>query len=335
MEPRLLLDMTDVALTIETSEQGLRLDQLLTRHLSPITRARIQKWIKSGLVRVNNREQPANYRVRRGDQLRFTIPEPQKSYLEPEDIPLSVLYEDGDVVVIDKPPGLIVHPGAGHQQGTLVQALLHHCPDLSGIGDVRRPGLVHRLDKETSGVLVVAKNDAAHQELIRQFKDRLVNKRYLALVWGAFEIAGGVFSQEIGRHPIDRRKMSVQSRNGRAAVTSWRQRQLFPGPFSLLELQLHTGRTHQIRVHLAHAGHPVVGDKTYGSGERRLTSLPAARQDLQSLVQRQLLHAWQLAFNHPQTGERMDFTAPVPPDFQAVLDYLEILQSPGPLGGEG
>jgi 23S rRNA pseudouridine1911/1915/1917 synthase len=317
--------MTDVSLTIASSDQGLRLDQLLTRHLSPVTRARIQKWIKSGLVQVNNQERQANYRVRVGDQLLLTIPEPHDSYLEPEDIPLAILYEDGDLVVINKPHGLIVHPGAGHQNGTLVHALLHHCPDLSGIGDVRRPGLVHRLDKDTSGVLVVAKNDAAHQELLRQFKDRLVNKRYLALVWGYFGVSAGVISQEIGRHPIERQKMSVHARHGREAVTSWRQRQIYSGPFSLLELQLHTGRTHQIRVHLAFAGHPVVGDKTYGGGARRLASLPVPLQNLESLVQRQLLHAWQLGLTHPRTGERMNFTAPLAPDFQAVLDYLEQL----------
>jgi 23S rRNA pseudouridine1911/1915/1917 synthase len=325
----------EVSLTIASSEQGLRLDQFLTSHLSPITRARIQKWIKTGLVRVNSREQQANYRVRYGDQLLLTIPEPQDSYLEPEDIPLTILFEDPDLVVVNKPPGLIVHPGAGHQHGTLVHALLHHCPDLSGIGDVRRPGLVHRLDKETSGVLAVAKNDASHQELIRQFKDRLVSKRYLALVWGSFGVSAGVISQEIGRHPIERQKMSVHSRHGREAVTSWRQRQIYPGPFSLLELQLHTGRTHQIRVHLASAGHPVMGDKTYGGGERRLSKLPVPLQNLESLVQRQLLHAWQLGLTHPRTGENMRFTAPLAPDFQAVLDYLAIPQSPRPLGGEG
>ncbi|MFP3867569.1 MAG: RluA family pseudouridine synthase [Desulfobacteraceae bacterium] len=315
--------MTLIALTVQAAEQGLRLDQVLTRHLDNISRARIQKWIKSGLVQVNEVPQPVDYRVRPGDQLIVQPPKPEKSYLTPEPIPLAVIFEDQDLIVINKPPGLVVHPGAGHQTGTLVQALLHHCPHLAGVGDVQRPGLVHRLDKETSGILVAAKTDLAHQSLVSQFKQRRVAKSYLALVWGHLSAARGEIVQSIGRHPQERQKMSVHPRRGRQAHTSWRRRRQYPGPLALLELQLHTGRTHQIRVHLAAIGHPVLGDRTYGGGARRLATLPPMLQNLKPLVVRQLLHAWKLTLNHPRTGNSLSLEAELPTDFQAVVDFLE------------
>ena len=314
--------MNQVALSIEAEDQGLRLDQLLAQKLPSLSRARVQKWIRSGLVRVNDLDRPADYRVRAGDQLICTIPAVQPWHLAPESIPLEILYEDDDLVVLNKPSGLTVHPGAGQRHGTLVNALLHHCPNLEGIGDVQRPGLVHRLDKDTSGVIVVAKTAMAHQFFLTQFKDRLVDKRYLALVWGRLAESQGEIKTAIGRHPTLRHKMAVTTRGGRESATSWRRVQEYHGPLTLLELTLHTGRTHQIRVHMTSLGHPVVGDSMYGGGEKRLLALPPEMRQLNSLVYRQLLHAWKLRFKHPRRDEELTLTAPLPEDFQTVLDFL-------------
>jgi 23S rRNA pseudouridine1911/1915/1917 synthase len=314
--------MTQVALSIGAEDEGLRLDQLLAQKLASFSRARVQKWIRSGLVRVNDQERPANYRVRAGDRLTCSPPEVQPWHLAPEAIPLEILYEDEDLVVLNKPAGLTVHPGAGQRHGTLVNALLHHCPNLQGIGDVQRPGLVHRLDKDTSGVMVVAKTEYAHQFFLKQFKDRQVDKKYLALVWGRMTESRGEIRTNIGRHPTQRHKMTVTGRGGREAATSWHRLEEYPGPLSLLELTLHTGRTHQIRVHLTSGGHPVVGDKVYGGGDKRLLTLPSAMRPLNSLVFRQLLHAWTLRLKHPRRDEDLTLTAPLPEDFQLVLDYL-------------
>ena len=311
-----------VALSIDAGDEGVRLDQFLTQQLNSISRTRVQKWIRSGLVRVNDQERSANYRLRTGDRLLCTIPAARPWHLSPEAIPLDILYEDDELVVLNKPPGLTVHPGAGKTGGTLVNALLHHCPDLQGIGDVQRPGLVHRLDKDTSGVMVVAKTGAAHQFLLAQFKDRQVEKKYLALVWGTFDAGRGDIDAAIGRHPTQRHKMTVTIRGGRQAATSWRRRQEYAGSLTLLELVLHTGRTHQIRVHLSSLGHPVVGDKVYGGGDKRLLTLPPALKPLNSLVCRQLLHAWKLVIKHPHRQEALTITAPVPGDFAGVLKFL-------------
>jgi 23S rRNA pseudouridine1911/1915/1917 synthase len=309
-------------LSIEAGDEGSRLDQFLAQKLTSISRARVQKWIRTGLVRVNNQEKSANYRLRSGDQLVCTIPAVQPWHLTPESIPLEILYEDDELVVLNKPPGLTVHPGAGKTDGTLVNALLHHCPDLQGIGDVQRPGLVHRLDKDTSGVMVVAKTQSAHQFLLAQFKDRQVQKKYLALVWGKFDAGQGNIDAAIGRHPTQRHKMTVTTRGGRQASTSWGRLEEYAGLLTLLELILHTGRTHQIRVHLSSLGHPVVGDNIYGGGEKRLLTLPPAMRQLTSLVGRQLLHAWKLVIKHPGRNEDLTIIAPVPKDFEGVLKFL-------------
>ncbi|MGQ9920845.1 MAG: RluA family pseudouridine synthase [Desulfobacca sp.] len=314
--------MSQEAWRIEENDRHLRLDQFLAQKLTPYSRSRIQQWIKDGHVRVNEQIRPAHYRLRPGDSLTCTIPAIQPWHLTPEAIALDILYEDDDLLVLNKPPGLTVHPGAGQQQGTLVHALIHHCPDLEGIGDVQRPGLVHRLDKDTSGVMVVAKSAQAFQNLQEQFQARQVQKRYLALVWGHWPQASGTITLAIGRHPSQRHKMAVSGSRGRPAATSWHCWQEFPGPFSLLELSLHTGRTHQIRVHMAALGHPVVGDKVYGGGEKRLAYLPADLSPLRPLVTRQLLHAWRLQFQHPRHGAVLQLEAPLPPDFQSVLDFL-------------
>jgi 23S rRNA pseudouridine1911/1915/1917 synthase len=261
--------------------------------------------------------------VRGGEDIAIAVPPPEPSPLVPESLPLEIVFEDRDLLVVNKPPGLVTHPGAGHKTGTLLNALLHHCPELTEIGDVSRPGLVHRLDKDTSGLLVVAKTDLAHRSLVGQFQKHEVKKKYLALVWGRLPQAQGRIAQEIGRHPTERQKMSVHARRGKEAVTLWRVEKEFPGPLTLLELTLETGRTHQIRVHLTSLGHPVLGDATYGGGASRLKDAPPALLGLKPLVKRQMLHAWQLRFTHPRSGEEMGWEAALPGDFQLVVTYLE------------
>jgi 23S rRNA pseudouridine1911/1915/1917 synthase len=292
--------------------------------LPTISRSHASRLIRAGHITVNGLIKKPGYLTKLGDVVRSEIPSPKPITSRPEAIPLSVLYEDGDVIVLNKPPGLVVHPGAGHKSKTLVNALLFHCPDLEGIGGDLRPGLVHRLDKDTSGTLVVAKNDMAHEGLSHQFKKRQVQKRYLAIVYGNMKASAGVIDLSIGRHPTDRKKMSTQSRRSRPTETRWKVKEVFSG-VTLLEIDLRTGRTHQIRVHCAAIGHPVVGDATYG-GKRRWqdTSLPKAQALLKS-VQRQMLHAWRLSFVHPRTGQWTGFESPLPKDMASVLEELRTI----------
>jgi 23S rRNA pseudouridine1911/1915/1917 synthase len=304
-------------------QSGSRLDQFLAQSLG-WTRARLQKLVKSGRVLVNGEMRPASYRMRPGDEVAVSVPPPVPSHLAPEALPLSILFEDRDLLVVNKPPGLVVHPGAGHRQGTLLNALVHHCPDLRDIGEVSRPGLVHRLDKDTSGLIVVAKTALAHADLVAQFQAHTITKIYQALVWGRLPELEGRIEKAVGRHPTARQKMSVHARRGKTAVTFWRVVQEFPGPLSRVELTPQTGRTHQLRVHLAALNHPVLGDATYGGGVSRLTGQPRLT-GLKPLVLRQLLHAWRLGITHPRTGERMDWEAPLPEDFQKVVDFLDTL----------
>jgi 23S rRNA pseudouridine1911/1915/1917 synthase len=310
-----------LALTVGESEAGSRLDQFLTRE-SGFSRARLQKLLKSGLVLLNGRVVAASYRVRGGDGITLTVPPPEPSRLMAEPLPLTILYEDRDLLVVNKPPGLVVHPGAGHRGGTLLNALLHHCPELMEIGEVSRPGLVHRLDKDTSGLLVAAKTELAHASLVRQFQAHEITKKYLALVWGRLPEPEGRIDREVGRHPTERRKMSAHPRRGKHALTFWRVLKEYPGPLTLMELTPQTGRTHQLRVHLASEGHPVLGDATYGGGVSRLKG-HLRLKGLAPLVRRQLLHARHLGITHPRTGEKINWEAPLPEDFQAVVDYLE------------
>ena len=311
-----------LALTIAPEEGGSRLDQVLAQQLD-FSRARLQRWLKAGLVLVNGQTRPPSYKVRAGDAVEVSVPPPEPSPLLPEPLPLEIIYEDRDLLVVNKPPGLVTHPGAGHRTGTLLNALLHHCPDLNEIGDVSRPGLVHRLDKDTSGLLVVAKTDLAHRGLVNQFQKHEVKKKYLALVWGRLPHSQGRIAREIGRHPQERHKMSVHARRGKEAVTFWRVLQEFPGPLTLVELSPQTGRTHQLRVHLTAEGHPILGDAVYGGGAARLKGAPLALSGLRPLVNRQMLHAWQLRFTHPRSGEEVGWEAALPGDFQGVVDYLE------------
>jgi len=289
---------------------GRRLDVFLSAENPDLSRSHIQKLISREMVTVNEQPVKANYRVRAGDRVRLCLPPPREPVVEAEDIPLDIYYQDGDLVVVNKPRGMVVHPAEGNYSGTLVNALLHHCRDLSGINGVLRPGIVHRLDKDTSGLLVAAKNDAAHLELARQLKERLVTRRYLALAHGNFKEDAGTVDAPIGRHPRDRQRMAVVARGGRAAVTHYRVKRRF-GQYTLLELKLETGRTHQIRVHLTYLGHPLVGDLKYGP--------PKPHFGLNG----QFLHAFLLGFTHPRTGAYMEFSAPLPEVLQQVLDALE------------
>jgi 23S rRNA pseudouridine1911/1915/1917 synthase len=294
------------------AEDGQRLDVALAR-VARIPRAQARRWIEEGRVRLNMRECRPAERVNAGDELEATPREPVSSELVAEPIPLAILYEDADLIVIDKPAGLVVHPAPGHASGTLVHALLHHCRDLSGIGGVRRPGIVHRLDRGTSGVLVAAKDDVAHLALARQFREHDIERVYLALVCGMPRADVGSTEQAIGRHPRDRKRMSVRARASRAARTSWGVLQRFPATgMSWLEVRPETGRTHQIRVHLSSAGLPIAGDPVYGRG--RVVGL---------VLRRPALHAAVLGFDHPRSGARMRFEAPLPADLRDALSALQ------------
>jgi 23S rRNA pseudouridine1911/1915/1917 synthase len=309
-------------------ETGTRLDTVVAARLSDLSRSYAGRLIRAGHIVVNGTKKKAGYPVKAGDVICVDIPPPEPLAVLPESIPLSILFEDKDVIVLAKPPGIVVHPGAGHQRGTLVNALLHHCRDLTGIGSTLRPGIVHRLDKDTSGCLVVAKNNVAHAALSQQFKTRETKKRYLALVYGAMRNPAGVIDDPVGRHPSDRKKMSTQSRQGRPAETRWYVKEHFPG-MALLDIDLRTGRTHQIRVHLAALGHPVVGDPVYG-GTKRWKSIPAKDiRDHIKTITRQMLHAWKLAFVHPRTGHAMAFESPLPEDMASLLRTLREVTARG------
>lgn len=289
----------------------MRLDRQILETHPGFSRSRVEGLIKAGFVTVNGAvAEKAGMKVSEADRVVVTVPPPVPAVPEPEDIPLSIVYEDDDLVVVDKPPGLVVHPAPGHFTGTLVNALLHHCPTLSGIGGVARPGIVHRLDQDTSGLLVVAKTQAAMDGLVRAFAShRDVEKTYLAVVHGRPRLDSGRIENLIGRHPVDRKRMAIVEKGGKLAITNWRVVSVSPSPTptSLLECRIETGRTHQIRVHLASLGCPVVGDRTYGKSalDRRLDPAPA----------RQLLHAWRLKLWHPTRRVEMVFEAPIPADF--------------------
>jgi 23S rRNA pseudouridine1911/1915/1917 synthase len=296
---------TPVQLIVSANEAKLRLDQFLAKRLPEFSRSRLQQLIRDGFVRLNNSTSRPRHIVRGGDKIELVEPPLEKIETLPEQIPLEVLFEDNDLIVINKPAGLVVHPGAGHRKHTLVNALLNHCATLSGIGGKERPGIVHRLDKETSGCLVVAKNDTAHRELSKQFTERTVEKIYLALVAGKLPKATGVIEAKIGRHPVHRQRMRATALRGRAARTEYRVVRSSERA-SLIECRLHSGRTHQIRVHLHHLGHSVLGDKVYA---------PPLAKDFP----RQMLHAWKLGFRHPRTQEWKSFEAPLPADFNEAL----------------
>jgi 23S rRNA pseudouridine1911/1915/1917 synthase len=308
--------------TANETDSGLRLDVFLSRCEPGLSRTRLQRLINGGQVTIKGETAiRANQKLHAGDVVTLAEPPATPLGIIPQNIPLSILYEDQDLLVLDKPAGLVVHPAAGHSEGTLVNALLFHCRDLSGIGGVMRPGIVHRLDKDTSGLLVVAKTDAAHQGLALQFKNHLVKKTYSVLVYGDPKEEHGQVDLPVGRHPVERKKMSTKSRRGKEAVTSWRITERF-GAAALLTVDIETGRTHQIRVHLAAIGHPVVGDTVYGSSKRaHAIADPAVRARLKGMG-RQALHAARLCFIHPGNQQEMEFHAPLPVDMADLCNFL-------------
>lgn len=291
---------------IRAEDAGKRLDAAAAEY-ALISRSYAKNLINEGRVSVNGASSKASYTVRESDRIRVEIPEPEVLDAQPQDIALDVVYEDCDLIVINKPRGMVVHPAPGHGEGTLVNALLHHCGDLSGIGGSMRPGIVHRIDKDTTGLIAVAKNDAAHQSLSAQIKQKAASRDYYALVEGVVK-TGGTVSQPIGRHRTDRKKMAVVN-GGRSAVTHYSVKESY-GEYTLLDVSLETGRTHQIRVHMAYIGHPVVGDSVYGRKKQKFS------------LQGQMLHAYHLKLTHPVSGEVMDFYAPLPTDFESVVNIL-------------
>jgi 23S rRNA pseudouridine1911/1915/1917 synthase len=296
--------------TIIADADGVRVDSYLAAVNKELSRSYIQKLIDDGQVLVNNRIVKSNYKLRINETITMNIPEPVELKLNAENISLDILYEDDDVIVVNKPQGMVVHPAVGNHSGTLVNALLGHCNDLSGINGVMRPGIVHRIDKDTSGVLLIAKNDSAHRNLAEQIKEHSVNRRYIALVEGIVKPDKGTIEGAIGRHPVDRKKMDIVP-GGKFAVTHFSVLKRFK-KHTLVEAKLETGRTHQIRVHMAHIGHPVVGDAVYG--------IKKQEYDLKG----QALHAAVLGFVHPRTGQYIEFKAPLPLYFEELIKKLSI-----------
>jgi 23S rRNA pseudouridine1911/1915/1917 synthase len=302
--------MDNHKIQINEEQKGHRLDKILSLINEEWSRSQVQQWIKSGNVLVNGTSSKANYKCQEGDVIEVTIEEPEELDVTPEDIPLDIYYEDADVIVVNKPKGMVVHPAPGHTSGTLVNALMHHCKDLSGINGVMRPGIVHRIDKDTSGLLMVAKNDMAHEKLVKQLQEKTVTRKYNALVHGVIPHDAGTIDAPIGRDKRDRQSMTVTDENSRHAVTHFHVLERFRD-FTFIECQLETGRTHQIRVHMKYIGYPLAGDPKYG---------PRKTVDLNG----QALHATVLGFIHPRTEEYLEFEAPLPAYFIEFLETLRI-----------
>ncbi|MGA2402802.1 MAG: RluA family pseudouridine synthase [Syntrophobacteraceae bacterium] len=316
----------EYSFTVSNEQSGQRLDLFLSRVIPDLSRSHFKKLIRQYLVLVNGTPVKPSYETRAGDLIMARIqgPVPDEA-LTPEPMLLDILFEDEDLLIVNKPPGLVVHPGAGHAEGTLVHGLLAHSPRLAVQGSPLRPGIVHRLDKDTSGALVIAKSERAYLNLVRQFKERGVRKEYLALVHGVPAEREGEVSSLLGRHPTDRKKIAVLQNRGREALSRWRLEKDW-GETALLRVRIETGRTHQIRVHLSHIGHPVVGDETYGGGKRRARNIKSAPvRDLLVEAQRQMLHAIRLEFTHPVTGAAVLANAPLPEDFKDILNGLDSL----------
>ncbi len=293
-------------------EEILRIDRFLGSRLEQVSRSYLQKLVKDGAVLVNGKPVKSSYKVENGDRIRLEIPDAVEPEIEAEPMELDILYEDSDIILINKPKGMVVHPAAGHYSGTLVNGLMAHCKnELSGINGVMRPGIVHRIDMDTTGVLIVCKNDKAHNAIAEQLKVHSITRKYYAIVHGVLKADTGTVNAPIGRHPVDRKKMSINEKNGKEAVTHYQVLRRFRR-FTLVECQLETGRTHQIRVHMASIGHPLLGDQVYGPAKVPFSGLKG-----------QTLHAGVLGIIHPSTGEYMEFTAPLPSYFEALLKKLE------------
>jgi 23S rRNA pseudouridine1911/1915/1917 synthase len=317
--------MTDGAFAFRVFEadRGKRFDRFLQEKDLPLSRSRIKQLIEAGWFLVNDQIAKPGTRLKVGDNTSGTIPKPTPLQVKAENIPLHILGEDHHIIVVNKPPGMVVHPAPGNYSGTLVNALLYHCADLSGINGILRPGIVHRLDKFTSGVMVAAKNDLAHESLARQFKNRAVEKRYVAVVYGHFAEEEGVVDSSLGRHPKNRTMVSIHTRRPRKAETRWRVLEAFEY-FTLLELFPKTGRTHQIRVHLSSVGHPILGDPTYCRGKHLEHIQDPGVRGRAEKFGRQALHASDLRFLHPSRGKPVEYHAPLPRDMEEILELLRV-----------
>lgn len=302
--------MEQISFPVDNEFENIRIDRFLAEMMREQSRSYIQKLIKEGLVTVNNHSIKSNYKVQSDDLIQITVPEPEEPDILPENIPLDILYEDQDILIINKPKGMVVHPSAGHYSHTVVNAVMYHCKDnLSGINGVMRPGIVHRIDMDTTGAIVICKNDTAHQHLAEQLKDHSITRKYRAIVYGNFKEDTGTITGDIGRHPTDRKKMAIVQRNGKPAVTHYQVLERF-GSYTYIECRLETGRTHQIRVHMASKGHPLLGDTVYGPSRCPF------------VLQGQCLHAMTLGFQHPATGKYVEFEAPLPEYFTHLLQNL-------------
>lgn len=297
-------------ITVTPEQTDIRIDKMLSAFYKDYTRSYLQKLFVSGNILVNGGRVKPSYKLVQGDQISIDIPPPEEAEILAENIPLDILYEDSDVILINKPKGMVVHPAAGHYTGTLVNGLMYHCKgELSGINGVMRPGIVHRIDMDTTGVLIVCKNDSSHNCIAEQLKEHSITRRYYAVIYGNIKEDEGTINAPIGRHPIDRKKMAINHKNGREAVTHYTIKERF-GDYTLIECRLETGRTHQIRVHMASIGHPLLGDTVYGPDKNPFH------------LQGQALHAYVLGFIHPRTNEYMEFQAELPDYFETLLDTL-------------
>ena len=299
---------------VEIEFDNIRIDRYISEHMEDVSRSYIQKLIKDGMVMVNLKPVKANYKVRVGESITIDLPEPVSLDIEAQDIPLEIIYEDEDVLLVNKPKDMVVHPSAGHMDGTLVNALLYHCKDsLSSINGVMRPGIVHRIDKDTTGVLIICKNDKSHNCIAEQLKVHSITRKYHAIVYNNIKDEFGTIDAPIGRHPIDRKKMAINSKNGKDAVTHYKVLERF-GKYTYIECQLETGRTHQIRVHMSSIGHPLLGDEVYGSSKQPYKTCG------------QVLHAKVFGFIHPTTGKYMEFETPLPEYFEELLEKLRCMK---------
>lgn len=302
--------MNNYEFIVEENEAGGRIDKFLSEKMSDQSRSYIQKLLKEQQVTVNDRQIKSNYKVQTNDKINIILPELEEPDILPENIPLDILYEDDSLMIVNKPKGMVVHPSAGHTSGTLVNAIMYHCKDhLSGINGVMRPGIVHRIDMDTTGALLICKNDVAHRDLAEQLKEHSIKRRYRAIVYGNLKEDEGTIEGPIGRHPVDRKKMAINYKNGKEAITHYKVLERF-GNYTYIECRLETGRTHQIRVHMTSIGHPLLGDQVYGSGKNPFH------------LEGQTLHAMVLGFMHPEKNEYMEFLAPLPEYFVNLLEKL-------------